>query len=145
MKFVIAERHDRWGVRIFRVYDTDTRTYEDMENTKLTIAMTNGLKLGNMKLTYEDRSPFRIFSDFKAMGCDASYMPIITQEGDIKANKDCVIVTNIEGEYVDLVNWEGKSCRVHMLQAANNVRNKKVVLINARVRSDGWILPGKWS
>lgn len=142
-KWVIAETYDRWGINSFRVYDTDSKSFEDVSNSELTRSMMNGLKLGNLCLKYEDKSPWRIYTDYRKLGCESDLIPRLNMEGELRHNGSSVVVTSIEGEFVELVNYKGQSCRVHMLQVANNVKNGKVALVNATVLDNGWIKAGR--
>lgn len=144
MWFIVAELRYENSKHGFRLFNTDTKEVKDLSNTELTSLMLQGFAVANMVLRHEISSPYRIFSDYKRCGCDDTVLSLIDSKNKPLINPHTVMVTAIDGEFVELVNCEGKSCKVHMLQVANNVRNNKIVLANARIREDGWILPGKW-
>ena len=141
MYFIIAIRNTYPGR--FRVYDTESKTCEDFTNTQLTSKLMQGFRVENAKLEHEHVSPYRMFIRFLECGCDDSRLPLLTENGELRYNSKSVVVTAIDGEFVECVNWEGKSCKVHMLQIANNVNSGKIVLANATVHPNGWVTAGR--
>ena len=142
MEYVVAIEY-RWDITYrVRLFDTDTLTSQIVKGEEMIREMQHGKKYGNIKLKYEDCYPWRIYNDFKSFGCMVGKMPIMNKDGKVWKNEKSVTIVGFEGEFVHCVNGDGKYCKVHMLQVANNVKNGKIELTNAKVREDGWILPG---
>lgn len=133
--YVVAIQYKYNSYHKFRMVDSRTGQVKELLASDVYRYMTNGknpFKVEHMTINYAKDT-------FKFSGYDDSRVCIINDEGKATVNTDGMVVVGIEGDYVFLANYTGQIIKAHMLQVGNAVKNKKSVLVNAEILSNGRI------
>lgn len=110
-----------------RIVNTVTREVTDISAADLYIQMTNPPK----------RKIENIYINGTTFGWsqgDSSWICHLDESMQTpRVNGDALVITKIDGEFVEVANYKGQIIRAHMLQVVNNVRRKKFHLQNGEI------------
>lgn len=133
--FVVA-MENRYGCYYkFRMVDSRTGQVKDLLASEVFRYMTRGQN----KFVVEHMSINYSKDTFKFKGYDDSRVCILNSNGEPIINKDGMIVTGVEGDYVYLANYTGQIIKAHMLQVGTAVKKRQAVLVNAVIHQNGRI------
>lgn len=134
--YVVAIEFKHNCYRTFRLVDSLNGTVKDISAQELFQCMTRGQNKVTVKAMYVDYNKLTLRF---MKGFDDSRLCVIDEVGQPVTNKDGMVVTGIDGDYVYLANYTGQIIKAHMLQVGNAVKNKKSVLVNATIQEKGRI------